>query len=131
MNEKNFSELTQEERDNKIAELEKRIENLSQHRSMWSHAGGLGGRMASETNNEIQNLWLLIDDLKNGTHKYKRSELNNQINKLHYDLEDAFIIGRIKIKRVIKLKEKELKELNKIDTILEANLIEKTKNKKK
>lgn len=123
MEEKKYSELTQEEREKRISEIEARIAELEQHRSMWFHAGGMGGRMAFQANSEIAELRLKIDDLKRGTHLFERSELQKQINLLNCDLEDAYFFERFKIKRAIKLRKNRLEELKKIDKEIELKAV--------
>ena len=130
MEEKKYSELTQEEREKKISQLEARIADLEQHRSMWFRAGGMGGRMASQANSEIEELRLKIDDLKRGTHHFERLELEKQISLLKLESEDYVLFKKKKKKRAIKLKKNRLEELKKIDNEIELSSVVSNKKKK-
>ena len=56
MEDKKVESISDEEKEKMIFELEDRIQKLIEHRSMWGHAGGMGGRMAMQATQEIKEL---------------------------------------------------------------------------
>ena len=107
----NISEMTDEEKKQKILEIEDRIEDLRDHQSMWRRAGGMGGRMAMDANQEIKDLEMIKGDLENGTHNYEIKELERNIKRLKTLRDEAIFFKRGKYKKELEEKEQELESL--------------------
>lgn len=101
--------LTNEEKEEMIREINRRINGLSEHRIMWSRAGGMGGKMAMQASQEIHELKMQRDDLINGTHEFEIYKLEKEIKRLKLLRDDAILLQKRKLNKEIKKKEEELK----------------------
>ena len=77
------------DKEEKLSELDKRIEDLERQRHMFATAGGYGGKMALQALGEIEKLRREYDDLKYGTRERELSELKRQRDLNKYELDDV------------------------------------------
>lgn len=106
--------MSDEDRE-RLSQVDDRIESLIEHRSMWFRAGGMGGRMAMDANQEISDLRVLRGDIINGTNNYEslqeRRKLQKEIRELRQLREDALFLKRYKLGKEIQEKEEKLRSL--------------------
>ena len=100
-----------EDKNKKIEELEARIADLELHKDMWFRAGGMGGRMALQAMEEIDDLKLELEDLKKGTHYSMAAFLEDLIRRQKSMLADANYGKRKWFQELIDANQKELQEL--------------------
>lgn len=105
-------EKSKEER---ISEIDLRIEGLTVRSDMWIKAGGRGGMMAMKADAEIKELKLERDDLINGTHKLPIYRIEKELERLTYLRRDANIFQKVIYNSKIKKLEKELYALKEQD----------------
>ena len=105
-------EMTPEKKQKKIEELTDRIEELQSHRSMWGHAGGMGGSMAMKASQELH-------DLENGTNSYEIYKLEMNLRSLKARKEDAILLKKYLLSKKIKSQEEELNRMKTIDEEIE------------
>lgn len=80
------------DKEQRIAEIDKRIQDLEQHREMWRNAGGPGKNMALQAGGEIRDLMMEKEDLINGTHNFEIVKTKREIAKLQDLKKEALFI---------------------------------------
>ncbi len=96
------------DKEQRIAEIDKRIQDLEQHREMWRKAGGHGKNMALQAFGEIRELELEKEDLINGTNNLKLYKLEKEKKRLEALKEDANFIKKMRYKKELENVNKEL-----------------------
>ena len=102
-------EKTKEER---ISEIDERIEGLKEHALMWRKAGGAGYKMAMQAYSEIEELELEKEDLINGTNKLQIHLLNKKLIQLKILKDESAVVMKLKYINQIKKAEEELTSLS-------------------
>ena len=100
---------TKEER---ISEIDARIEDLKEHAKMWIKAGGMGNKMAMQAYGEIEELEIEKEDLINGTNKLQIHLLNKKLIQLKVLKEESAFVMKLKYINQIKKAEEELANLS-------------------
>ena len=118
-----------EDKNKKIEELEARIADLELHKDMWFRAGGMGGRMALQAMEEIDDLKLELEDLKKGTHYSMAAFLEDLIRRQKSMLADANYGKRKWFQELIDANQKELQELRLKNEEIERSLSESNEEK--
>ena len=72
----------EENKQNRLKEIDERLKSLEEHAVMWGKAGGRGGKMMMMAYTEIEELRLEQEDLINGTNKLQIHKLEKEINRL-------------------------------------------------
>lgn len=103
----------EENKQNRIKEIEERIKDLEAHSIMWARAGGRGGKMALQADAEIKELKLEKEDLINGTNKLPIYKFEKEIDRLKSLKEYANIFKKMTYNHKLKKLEEELKPLKK------------------
>ena len=104
-----------------IIKYEQRVKELEEHSEMWAKSSGVGGRMAVEAYNEIEQLKKIIEDLNNGTFDFILELYDKKIDYLNFIKEDANFFQARKIDSLIN-------QTNLMkDSFIQENSIEKPK----
>ena len=103
--------MNEEEKNQRIIQIDKRIQDLEQHREMWRKAGGHGKNMALQAGSEIRDLMMEKDDLINGTNNLEIKKIEIKINQLKLLKEKANFIKKYKVNAEIKAATSELEAL--------------------
>ncbi len=109
--------MNTEEKNKRIKEIDERIVLLKDHMVMWGRAGGMGGRMAMQANQEIKELEIEKSDLINGTNNLAILKKEKEIKRLKALKEEAMFLKRIKYSKEISKQEEELEMLQKSNQI--------------
>ena len=88
MGESKFKSID-EEKHKQVREIERRINDLSEHAEMWQKAGGMGYQMAMKAREEVQDLKLQRDDILNGTNTYRIAQIEREIKRLQSIKEES------------------------------------------
>lgn len=114
------------DKEQRIEQIDKRIKDLEEQRSMWFKAGGPGVRMAMQSVGEIEDLKMEKDDLINGTNNLGIKMKEREISELKRLRDEASFLQSHKYKKQINEREAELERM--VQPV-EDNAITETKTK--
>ncbi len=100
----------EKERDARIREIDKRIDDLISHRSMWASSGGMGGNMAMKANDEIEELRKEKEDLLNDTDNIGIDKKHARLRELNELRETANFLKKMKYNSEIKKVEEQIRD---------------------
>lgn len=83
----------------RLNELNERLKELISHSSMWAKSGGMGGKMAMQAQQEIEDLKAERTRILNGTQE-KYEQIQDKINELKELKRQCHIIQFIKKKQL-------------------------------
>lgn len=98
------------ENEARIHEIDKILEELTSHRSMWAKSGGMGGKMALEANNRIEELKREREALLNDTNNIGISKKYALLRELKELRKEASFLKKMKYNFEIKKVEGQIQD---------------------